>query len=146
MVRRVLQTCLDGEGIDSRASLGLLFCGDRTMRRLNRDFRGKDRTTDVLSFPDAGDPGGMELEQEGRPFLGDIAVSLPQCLRQAAERGVDPGDELVRLLVHGVLHLLGYDHIEPADRKRMVPQERRHRARCARRGLGPGLLEETRVS
>jgi len=144
-VRTVLRTCLEGEAVHPRASIGLLFCGDRLMRRLNRDFRGMDRTTDVLSFPDGDEMPSDGFELEGAPFLGDVAVSLPQCRRQAEEQGVDPGEELLRLLVHGVLHLLGYDHIEPADRQRMVPRERRYRARCARLGLGPGLLRETRT-
>lgn len=138
-VRSVLRVTLALEGADD-GSVGLLLCGDRSMRALNRDFRGKDRTTDVLSFPaGADDPTSRVLPGEPR-FLGDLAISLPTCRRQAEERAVDPGSEFLRLLVHGTLHLLGYDHIEEIDRRRMVPRERRARLRCEREGLGPGLL------
>ena len=69
------------------------------MRRLNRDYRGKDRSTDVLAFP-----------AEGGPLLGDIVVSVPYAARQARRRGEPQSREIDRLLVHGFLHLLGYDH------------------------------------
>lgn len=71
------------------------------MRRLNRDWRGKDRTTDVLSFPQAGPAPGL---------LGDVVISLPAARRQAAAAGRSLGRELDALLIHGVLHLLGHDH------------------------------------
>ena len=77
----------------------MLFCGDARMRRLNRDFRRQDRTTDVLAFPAAG--GAL---------LGDIVVSVPYAARQARKRGEPRAREIERLLVHGYLHLLGYDH------------------------------------
>jgi probable rRNA maturation factor len=83
-------------------SLGVRFTGDRTMRRLNRDFRHKDKSTDVLSFPGEATP-------EGR-HLGDIVISVPTAARQAAERGHPLEREVKTLLLHGVLHCLGYDH------------------------------------
>lgn len=140
VVGEVLEICLDGEGADPHATLALLVCGDRTMRSLNREFRGKDSTTDVLSFPGAGGGRAARVAPGEAVHLGDIAVSLPQCLRQAEELGVPAGDELVRLLVHGVLHVLGYDHEMPRDRARMFPRERGYRVRCARRGLGSRIL------
>jgi probable rRNA maturation factor len=83
------------------ASLTARFVGDRAMRRTNRDFRHRDATTDVLSFPGGPTPEGLHL--------GDVLISLP-----AARRQVPPGDtvdrELRRLLLHGVLHCLGHDH------------------------------------
>ncbi|MDQ2870470.1 MAG: rRNA maturation RNase YbeY [Acidobacteriota bacterium] len=79
--------------------VSVLFCGDARMRRLNRDYRGKDRSTDVLAFPAAGGP-----------LLGDIVVSVPYASRQARRRGEPASREIDRLLVHGFLHLLGYDH------------------------------------
>ncbi len=74
------------------------------MRRLNREFRGKDQTTDVLSFPAVSD-----LEP-GRPHLGEIAISLPRAGRQARRADWRLRDELALLVTHGYLHLLGYDH------------------------------------
>lgn len=83
-------------------SLGVRFAGDRAVRRMNRDFRGKDKPTDVLSFPGEASP-------EGR-HLGDIVISIPTARRQAAERGASLEDEVRLLLLHGVLHCLGHDH------------------------------------
>jgi probable rRNA maturation factor len=83
-------------------TLAVRFVSDREMRRLNRDFRAKDRTTDVLSFPGA--------ETEDGQHLGDIAISVPTARRQAEERGHDVERELEVLLVHGLLHCLGHDH------------------------------------
>jgi probable rRNA maturation factor len=86
--------------------LSILFVGDRAMRTLNRAWRNTDRTTDVLSFP----------LREGRflhiqpDMLGDIVISVPAAARQADEAGHSLTVELERLLVHGLVHLLGYDH------------------------------------
>ena len=87
------------------------------MRRLNREFRGRDATTDVLSFPG-------EMTQEGR-HLGDIAVSVPAARRQALGAGHPVARELQVLLVHGVLHCLGYDR--ETDSGEMQRRERRLR-------------------
>jgi probable rRNA maturation factor len=83
------------------ASFAVRFVGDRAMRWANRDYRGKDRTTDVLSFPGGETP-------EGR-HLGDVMISLPVARRQTPA-GETVAAELRRLLLHGVLHCLGYDH------------------------------------
>ena len=83
----------------------IVLAGDATVRRLNRDFRGKDKTTDVLSFP----AGGDELPDGTRP-LGEIVISIPQAARQASARGHSLARELRVLILHGYLHLLGYDH------------------------------------
>ena len=77
----------------------MLFCGDARMRALNRRYRRKDRSTDVLAFP-AGTNG----------FLGDVVISVPYASRQARRRGEPASREIDRLLVHGLLHLCGYDH------------------------------------
>ena len=86
---------------EEERSLGIRFAGDREMRRVNRDFRGKDKTTDVLSFP--GDP-----EEGGH--LGDILISVPTARRQAEAAGHPVERELKVLLLHGILHCVGYDH------------------------------------
>jgi probable rRNA maturation factor len=102
------------------ASLGVRFTGDRAMRRANRHYRGLDKTTDVLSFP--GDP--HPLGEEG-VHLGDILISVPAARRQAATAGHSVERELEILLLHGVLHCLGYDH--EADQGQMRRLERRLR-------------------
>jgi probable rRNA maturation factor len=106
------------------ASLGVRFCGDREMRRANREYRGLDKTTDVLSFPggvEEGDSGGAA---DGG-HLGDILISMPVARHQAAEAHHDPEREIKTLLLHGVLHCLGYDH--ETDEGQMERLERRLR-------------------
>jgi probable rRNA maturation factor len=144
-LRELLRHCLDREGAAPDAGLGLVLAGDRLVRRLNREWRGKDRTTDVLSFP-SGSPPPLPAgaEETSSRQLGEMVISVPRCVEQAAERAVSPGVELVRLVVHGTLHLLGHDHEAPAQRARMEARERSLRAWAARRGIGPGLLEFSR--
>ncbi len=81
------------------------FVSDRKMRELNKNFRGKNVTTDVLSFSFEAD--GFEAENDN---LGDIAISLEQAERQAIENNLDFETEVKQLILHGVLHLCGYDH------------------------------------
>lgn len=105
--------------------VSVMFVNDRAMRALNRDYRAKDRTTDVLSFPQADDAemlAGMlsSLPEAGTIPLGDIVISIPQACRQAEELEVSLSDELARLLVHGILHLVGYDHERSAADARVM--------------------------
>jgi len=81
--------------------VSVLFCADTRMRALNRRYRGQDRPTDVLAFPTADSESG---------FLGDIVISVPYAERQARRRREPGAREIDRLLVHGLLHLMGYDH------------------------------------
>jgi rRNA maturation RNase YbeY len=81
--------------------ISVYFCGDRRMATLNGRWRGKNVSTDVLAFPAGGAEGG---------FLGDVVISVPFAARQAHRRGEPTSREIDRLLVHGYLHLLGYDH------------------------------------
>jgi probable rRNA maturation factor len=109
------------------ATISLSFVGDAAMRRLNREHRGKDRTTDVLSFP-LYDPFAVpKRPAAGDPelMLGDIIISVDVAARQAAAYEATLDAEIERLLVHGVLHLLGHDHEEAAERSRMQREERR---------------------
>jgi probable rRNA maturation factor len=104
----------------SDAELSLVLVSDPVMRALNRQWRGADRPTDVLSFAQAEGPGGAPPG-----LLGDVVISVDTARRQAAERAAPLGAELDRLLIHGVLHLLGYDHERsPAEARRMQRRER----------------------
>lgn len=105
-----------------------LIAGDAHMRRLNREFRGKDATTDVLSFPAHPEAGS------GR--AGDIAISLARARAQARQFGHSTEREIRILMLHGLLHLLGQDHEN--DGGRMARAEKRWRARL---GLPAGLIE-----
>ena len=88
-----------------KKSVTIAFVSDRKMRELNKDFRAKDKTTDVLSFPFEAD----EFDPE-KDFLGDIVISLEQARRQAAENNLTLDAEIKQLILHGILHLCGYDH------------------------------------
>ena len=102
--------------------MSILFVGDRAMRTLNRTYRGKDRTTDVLSFS----LREGAFPQLHRQVLGDIVISLPTAARQAKAAGDTVQREVDRLLVHGLLHLMGYDHEGGAAQERaMQSAERR---------------------
>lgn len=92
---------------------------------LNRQHRGIDRTTDVLSFPQYGDNIQTPALNIKNYALGDIAINLHKAKRQAAEYGVTLNDELKRLMIHGLVHLLGYDHEKSArDWKKMLAKEK----------------------
>lgn len=88
--------------------------GDRELRRLNREFLGEDHATDVLSFPSGDVPSGY------LGYLGDLAVSWPAVLRQAERFGHSPEVEVALLAVHGLLHLLGWDHATPSEEREMT--------------------------
>ena len=130
---------------DTRGQVSLLLTDDEAVRRLNREYRGVDRTTDVLSFsfehwghwegeddaPWSGDDGpeGWPLPEDEPPPLGEIIVSVPQAARQAESQGVPLRQELALLIVHGALHLLGHDHYEGEEREAMQALERAALAR-----------------
>lgn len=84
----------------------VLFTSDRSMRKLNRDYRGKDCTTDVLSFPSEQ----TSFEKASEAHLGDVVISVEQAARQAAEHLLEMDREVAQLILHGLLHLCGYDH------------------------------------
>jgi rRNA maturation RNase YbeY len=98
--------------------LSVALVGDQEMRVLNRDYRRVDRPTDVLAFP-------MDASGARGTLLGDVVISLETAMRQAAERGIAPAAEVRTLLVHGVLHLLGYDHERsPSEARRMFRKQK----------------------
>ena len=104
-VADVVRAVLAAEDVGA-CEVGVVLVDEHEMREINREHRGRDEPTDVLSFPiDEED----ELPGVDR-MLGDVVICVPVLERQAGENDVAPGDELVDLLVHGVLHLLGYDH------------------------------------
>lgn len=88
-------------------NLTIAFVSDARMQKLNREFRGKNATTDVLSFPFEADEFDFE---SSRNSLGDVAISIEQAARQAAENNLSLELEIKQLILHGVLHLCGYDH------------------------------------
>ena len=110
----------------ARAELSLLLVGDRSMRRLNCLYRHKDRTTDVLAFPmrHVRQRFTSHASRLTSSMLGDVVISLPQAARQAARAGHALEHELTVLVIHGLLHLLGYDHERSArEAQRMRKKE-----------------------
>lgn len=107
----------------------VLLCDDSAITALNRDFRGKDRPTNVLSFP-----------SDEKGYLGDIAIALPTCVREAEAQGKAIADHMAHLTLHGYLHLLGFDHMDDAGAEEM---ERLEAAILARQGIAdPYILNQ----
>ncbi|WP_193366683.1 rRNA maturation RNase YbeY [Pelagibius marinus] len=103
--------------------ISLVFTDDAEQRTLNRDWRDKDRPTNVLSFPNMDEPG--DPHPEGLPrLLGDVVLARETVLREAGEQGKTPADHTTHLLVHGLLHLLGHDHEEACEAEAMEALER----------------------
>ncbi len=96
------------------SGVSIVVGNDVLLKKFNRQYRGLDDTTDVLSFPSG------EIDPDTRrEYLGDVIISLPRAQAQAVSEGHPLADELQLLVVHGVLHLLGYDHLDPGDKPRM---------------------------
>ena len=127
-LRALVRAALRSEGRRA-GEIGLLLADDATLRRLNRDWRGLDRATDVLSFgyDEARAPRslGARFARRSAPIHGDLAVSMDRVRVQARRFRVTPGEELARLVVHGALHLAGYDHRHAAERRDMRRREDR---------------------
>ncbi|WP_171176799.1 rRNA maturation RNase YbeY [Ruegeria sp. HKCCD8929] len=121
---RAIAVTLAHQGLDPETcEISVLGCDDARIAELNSEFRAKPRSTNVLSWPaedlSADTPGGQPLAPEpdftGEIALGDIAISYDTCAREADAAGKTMSDHTTHLLVHGLLHLLGYDHIRDPD-------------------------------
>lgn len=117
-----------------RGRVSVLLTTDKNLRRLNRQFRGIDKPTDVLSFPTEA------LIRSKEKLAGDLAISVPTARRQATACGHSLGTELKVLILHGLLHLAGYDH--ETDSGQMARRERTLRAQL---GLPQGLIERVQT-
>jgi len=112
-VRWVVRCALDAENVAAESALTVVITDDAEVQALNRQYRDVDTPTDVLSF--GQDPGDVRFvfPPGERAYLGDIVISLPRAQAQAAARGVAVTEELELLVIHGLLHLLNYDHATP---------------------------------
>ena len=126
-VRRAVKAALKAQSITDDCLVSVLLTDDEGIRRINREQRGLDRATDVLSFPmneltaGAFDPAACEYDYENECLLlGDMALSLERCAAQAEEYGHSFERELSYLTIHSVLHLLGYDHLDEGEEKRKM--------------------------
>ena len=112
--------------LPAQCSAVVMACDDAQIAQLNQDFRGKPQPTNVLSWPAAdlsAHQPGAQPKRALDPELGDIAIAYETCLRESQEAGLAILDHLTHLLLHGTLHLLGYDHIEDADAEVMEALE-----------------------
>ncbi|MHA6204384.1 rRNA maturation RNase YbeY [Dyella soli] len=117
--RTWVEATLRGARRRKATELSIRIVGEAEGRSLNRDYRGKDYATNVLSFP-AELPPGVVL-----PLIGDLAICAPVVAREAQEQGKASRNHWAHMTVHGVLHLLGYDHIEDAEAEAMEALEKR---------------------
>ena len=135
LAREVVDAALDYVGCPYEAQVNLLLTTDEQIHEMNRQFRGIDRPTDVLSFPMVeyeapGEFGFLEDEEDcfdpesGELVLGDIMISKEKVLEQAAAYGQSPKREFAFLIAHSVLHLTGYDHIGEEERLVMEQKQR----------------------
>ena len=120
-IERVAEICLQEEEIDPKAEIGLMFVDNEQIREMNKTYRDKDSATDVLSFPMY--EADEAIDDEDEILLGDIVISLERAAEQAEEYGHSLEREVMYLLVHGLLHLAGYDHMEDDEKKEMRQRE-----------------------
>lgn len=125
IIRKAVEETLAKVGIKSFVQLGISVVGDRKVRSLNRKFRGQDKTTNVLSFPLHGPNTDLEAEpRAGKTVpLGDVVISYPVARLEAAGQNVLVDQMLGRLTVHGVLHLVGFDHEDEFEARQMEKLE-----------------------
>lgn len=130
IAENVIIGALKHEGCPYEASVELLITGDESIREMNGQFRGLDKSTDVLSFPmiDFDSPADFDSFDDredlfdpdtGELILGDIVISADHCMAQAAEYGHGIVREFAFLIAHSMLHLMGYDHMEPDESAEM---------------------------
>ena len=120
-INKVAAICLKEEQIPEEAEVDLLFVDNEAIREMNLEYRDKDSATDVLSFPMY--EADEEIDDEDEILFGDIVISLERAQEQCEEYGHSLEREVMYLLVHGLLHLAGYDHMEEEEKKEMRAQE-----------------------
>lgn len=137
LMQQAADTALAEEGVTRPCAVSIRLCDDDAIHAINRDYRGVDRATDVLSFPTVNYPAGVTAgqadtllrrewdDETDACMLGDLVISIPRVEAQAREYGHSFRREAAYLTVHGLCHLMGYDHIEDDDRKKMRAMEER---------------------
>ncbi len=143
-LQSVAEQVLVAQGADSRLELGLVITSQERVRQLNRSYLGKDAPTDVLAFSMLPEPSASGEPEASAPFvpppdgvlhLGEVIVSYPQALIQAEEQRHPVKREIAILIIHGVLHLLGYEHDKP-ERERPMKTREKEILSCIEGGSG----------
>ncbi len=129
-LKSIVREILEAERTASTVEIGLLITDNKTIQKLNRKYRGENEPTDVLSFQTTVSEGEKPEERfinapDGANHLGEVIISYPQAEKQARERGHSISQEMALLVIHGILHLLGYDHKLPEDARVMREKESR---------------------
>ena len=126
-IKKAVNMALDAEDVDVPCIVSVMLTDDEGIQAVNREFRGVDSATDVLSFPmneltpGAFDAAMCERDMDtGAVLLGDMMLSVPRCQAQGEEFGHGYEREIMYLTVHSVLHLLGYDHVDEGEMKRAM--------------------------
>ncbi|MFC2018284.1 rRNA maturation RNase YbeY [Chloroflexota bacterium] len=125
---KIVELCLKIHKFDYEVELSLFITGDETVRDINQKYRGMDETTDVLSFAlteEGSDISQFILPPDGISHLGEVIISYPRAVMQAEKADHDVEQEMALLIIHGILHLLGYDHNEPDREIEMRGLERK---------------------
>ena len=138
----VAEQVLTAEGVDPQSELGLVIVGQERVQQLNLSYLGRDEPTDVLAFQMLPGPSTAKenksspfvLPPDGVPHLGEVIISYPQAVIQAAERQHPVRKEIAILIIHGILHLLGYDHDRPEPERRMKTREEEILERIVEKG------------
>lgn len=132
-VRTIVRLVLKAEGIAASYEVSLVFTDSETVRRLNRDYRATDEPTDVLAFymfPQKESDSSFALPPDGVTRLGEVIISYPQATVQARQQGHSTERELALLVIHGILHLLGYNDEEQEQEEKMRARERQLLEKC----------------
>jgi len=131
--KKIVRQVLKAEEVTHPYEVSMVFTDSGIVKQLNRDYRGVDEPTDVLAFPmllqDKAD-SSFVLPPDGVTRLGEVIISYPQAVAQAGEQGHSPERELALLIVHGILHLLGYDHEKPEEEDEMRKREKELLEKC----------------
>jgi probable rRNA maturation factor len=128
-LQKIVEKTLLAENVPPDREISLVIAGQERIRELNREYRGQDRPTDVLSFSLSEqkaeeEPTAFIGPPDGLLHLGEVIISYPQAVIQARERGHSIQKEMAILIVHGVLHILGYDHEKPEMEPAMAAKEK----------------------
>lgn len=125
LLNKLLQYAAEKEEVDASAELSVTFVTNERIQEINRDYRGKDSPTDVISFAleEEGEGEPAFIHDEGPRILGDIIISVDKAKEQAEDYGHTLEREMGFLSVHGLLHLLGYDHMTEEDEKIMFTRQ-----------------------
>jgi probable rRNA maturation factor len=126
-LKSIAESTLAAEKIEGDTEMGLVIAGQQRVRQLNKAYRGKDSPTDVLAFAMLSGPEGeapFTVPPDGVRHLGEVIISYPQAVKQAEEQQHPIAREVAILIIHGTLHLLGYDHIKDKEAAKMRAREK----------------------